>query len=419
MTPIQSAWEVLMEDVPRLLTAAEIKQRTGLEPRLMAKFDHRSQLPPALARHGLFLLPVRNGHYALVPGDGYHTTEPCPAAVDFPSRAEFALRTASQGASEMQYLDLAYNSGMLSHFLEVPTLYPTIRGRKRSPRFELQVSGQSLVVEGVQVEVDGGYEGPDCVVVVEAKIDDPPDFHLRQLYYPFRFWSLTTPKPVRCIFFTYSPPEGIYRLREYRFEPADVYRSPRLVKAAAYRLVARPGRLPCMPADSSVRIPQADDLDKIALLPFLVAQGSDEAGAVARAVGFTPRQASYYRQACEMLGLLSTRGHRFVLGPRGQRFVELGVEARNELLSRAVLELPIMRQLVVEMLLAPDRRVARSTVEELIRCSSGLSGSTVSRRAGTIWRWFAWLERALGFVHVEAAGVELVTPPAHQALSLF
>ncbi|MBI3929286.1 MAG: hypothetical protein HY319_27315 [Armatimonadetes bacterium] len=418
---IDQAWASILERLPAdspviRLSAAEIKRWTGLEPRLMAKFDHQGLLPPALVRHGRFLLPVRNGEYALVRGQGYHRLEPTPAPVEFPSRAEFTLKTSQQGVSEMQHLDLAYNSGILSHFLEEPVLYPTIRGRKRCPRFTLSVSGQELEVEGVQVEVDGGYEGPRMVAVVEAKIKEPPDFHIRQLYYPFRFWSQTSAKPVRCLFFTYSPSDRLARIREYRFLPAEVYASPRLVKAATYRLVARPGRLASLPSpELAVRVPQADDLRKVARLPFLVAEGLGESGHLAEALDFTRRQSSYYREACEMLGLVE--GYR--LTRRGARYVELGVEARHELLCRYLLELPIMRQAVVEMLLSPDRRLDNGTLEQLIREGAGLTGTTVRRRARTVRSWFSWLADTLGFVRLDPDGMQLVASPRVELLSLF
>ncbi len=435
---VAGGWELLLADRPQVacfrIQATEIKARTGLEPRLMAKFDHREQLPPALRNRGLFLLPTRNGEYAVLRGEGYHTLEPCPQPQDFPSRAEFTLRTLEQGLSESQFLDLAYNSGLLSHFTGVASLFPTIRGRKRAPRFTFQVAGMPLEVEGVQVEVDAGYEGPREVVVLEAKIGDPADFHLRQLYYPFRFWSELTTKAVRPIFFTYSPQDGVIRLREYRFEPAGCYRPPVLVQAAAYRLRPRAARLPLphalttgglpsgpsrSPSAAALRVPQADDLEKVAHLPFLVDQGLDVPSLVAGELGFTPRQAGYYAEACQVLGLLEVGEGRFHLTGTGRDYVALDVERRHELLARLVLGLPIMQRALVEMLLSPCRRLEQAALEELVRRESGLGGSTAVRRAGTLRRWFAWLGRALGFVRAGKGAVELVSAPRVEELRLF
>lgn len=422
---LAEAWELLLEDrpegVPTRLLASEIKSRTGLEPRLMAKFDHLHQLPEALRRRNLFLLPVRNGEYALLRGQGYHVLEPCPPPCEFPSRAEFSLRTLEQGLSESQYLDLAYHSGLLSHFTGVATLFPTIRGRKRAPRFSFRVAGQLLEVEGVQVEVDAGYEGPREVLILEAKIGEPADFHLRQLYYPFRFWSRLTPKPVRPIFFTFSPQEGVIRLREYLFDPPDCYRAPRLVRAAAYRLCPRRGRLPVQKAmaGQALGVPQADDLEKVARLPFLVSEGLDQPARVAEALGFSPRQGGYYAEACQMLGLIGMAQGRLHLTGAGRDYVEMGVEPRHEFLARLVLELPIMRRALVELLLSPSRRLEQSALEELVVRESALAGSTAARRAGTLRRWFAWLGRALGVVRVGRNSIRLLSPAGSEELRLF
>ncbi len=429
---LDQAWELLLAERPPAacfhLRASEIKERTGLEPRLMAKFDHRDQLPPALRRRGLFLLPTRNGEYAVLRGEGYHTLEPCPAPRDFPSRAEFTLRTLEQGLSESQFLDLAYHSGLLSHFTGVASLFPTIRGRKRAPRFNVQVAGLTLEVEGVQVEVDAGYEGPREVILLEAKIGEPADFHLRQLYYPYRFWSELTPKAVRPIFFTYAPKEGVIRLREYRFDPPESYRAPVLVRAEAYRLRARAARLPLPPTTGAwtggpgpgtLRVPQADDLEKVAHLPFLVDQGLDSPSTIADALGFTVRQAGYYAEACQILGLVGGHEGSYLVTDLGRDYLGLEVEPRHELLARLVLGLPIMQRALVEMLLSPGRRLERASLEDLVRRESGLGGSTATRRAGTLRRWFAWLEQALGFVRVGRGAVELVAAPRVEELRLF
>lgn len=419
MRALDRAWEQLHFKTPLdFIEAATIKQVTGREPRLMAKFDHQVQLPPALAQRGCFLLPVRNGRYAIVKGEGYHRLEPCPEPVDFPSRANFALKTLDQGISEMQHLDLAYNCGMLSAFLGERRLFPTVRGRKRSPAFELEVGDFQLSVKGVQVEVDAGYESSASLTLFEAKIGEPEDFHIRQLYYPFRFWSLASPKPVRNVFFTYEPQERVYRLREYRFEPAHRYGRPRLVKAAGYRLVERPSHLRRLPSSADTRVPQANDLTKVGLVPFLVAEGFDDAHKLARAFEFTPRQSGYYREAAQLLGLL---GAGFVLSDRGRLFLELEVEERHELMARAVFELPLFRQLLVELLLSRDRRLTREEVMEILRLNSELSDSTLKRRCATVWSWLSWISETVGGLWLNPAQIRL--QPAQQAagvqLSLF
>lgn len=409
------------------ITADQVRELSGREPRLMMKFDHSAQLPPALREAGKFILPLKNGLYAILrhpdwPADrgpaargtihpGYHHPEPCPPARDFPRQTTFHLGTSEAGLSEMQHLDQAFNTGLLSEFLGEPALYPTIRGRKRSPAFSFQVGPYQLEVEGVQVEIDGGYEAPDCVVVVEAKIGECEDFHLRQLYYPYRFWQQRSEKRVRPVFFTFEPqaPGGVYRFREYAFEPAEVYGPPRLIKAAAYRLVEPElARHKSVPVKRTIPVPQADKLSRIAEVPILVALGYDTSKALAERLELDPRQGAYYLNAACSLGLLEPEPFR--LSELGRQFVD-NPTLREALLARAVLGVPLVGELMISLLLSASGTLDKGELVTLMRRSTELGESTATRRAQTLWAWLSWLaERGCGF-RVENERIALCGPP--------
>lgn len=424
MSTLSQAWESIpVEGALTLITADRVRELSGREPRLMMKFDHSSQLPAKLKNHGAFILPLKNGLYAILKGAGYHRPEPCPPALDFPRQTVFALGTTQTGLSEMQHLDEAYNSGLLSHFLGEPILYPTIRGRKRSPQFTLRFAEHLLEVAGVQVEIDGGFEGRNTVTVVEAKIGECEDFHLRQLYYPFRFWSTQTSKRIRPVFFTYDPTDGLYRLREYRFDPADVYGPPGLVKAAAYRLVEPTGPLTrALPVKRSGPIPQADRLDKVALIPFLVNEGFKTPETVAPLLEFSPRQGRYYLDAAGSLGLLE---RSYELSELGQEYLTCSPGIRHQLLARAVLGLPLAHEALVGLLLSDKAQMTKSDFLELARRSTvGLSPSTATRRAQTLWSWLAWAASHSPVLAVEGDRLALTQPSSKlsgewKQLSLF
>ena len=95
------------------------------------------------------------------------------------------------------------------------------------------------------------------------------------------------------------------------------------------------------------------------------------------------------------------------------------VKASPQFLARTVLELPIMRRALVELLLSPSRRLEHPALVDLVARESGLSGSTASRRAQTLRRWFAWLGQALGPVRVGRGSIELVAPARVEELRLF
>lgn len=65
------------------------------------------------------------------------------------------------------------------------------------------------VKTGVQVEVDLGCEGRRDIVLIEAKVGQPQDFIIRQLFYPYRKWKPEIPqKRVRPWFFCSVPVAG-------------------------------------------------------------------------------------------------------------------------------------------------------------------------------------------------------------------
>ena len=72
------------------------------------------------------------------------------------------------------------------------------------------------------------------VVIMEAKNVVHEDFHVRQLYYPYRLWRSRVKKPIRLVFSVYS--NMIYRLFEYRFATPEDYSSIEPVQAKNYSL---------------------------------------------------------------------------------------------------------------------------------------------------------------------------------------
>lgn len=69
---------------------------------------------------------------------------------------------------------------------------------------------------------------------MEAKNVVHKDFHIRQLYYPYRLCKTKVKKPIRLVFAIYS--NMIYRLSEYRFTSLDNYSSIELVQSKNYSL---------------------------------------------------------------------------------------------------------------------------------------------------------------------------------------
>ena len=138
------------------------------------------------------------------------------------------------GNSESQFLDYAFAIGLLEHFTEEEKLFLTIRGRKRTPgEFIFNVNDFKITQGSVQTEVDGGYEGKDDIYLVEAKNANQKEVIIRQLYFPYRYWSSIIPnKKVHPVFFEKQGDE--YMLWLYEIADTYDYNSIRLVKSCKY-----------------------------------------------------------------------------------------------------------------------------------------------------------------------------------------
>jgi len=247
-----ASWEKIFADYkigshdfnksPHYITAEQIKRacqnftETGeKEVRILCKQDSREDRPQVFIDRGLFLLPVRNGKYAIVKGEGYVDIPPIQKTHQlYTSNLDFTLDTSLVGNSEMQHLDFAYASSLIRTFMRDDSLVLTIRGRKYTPRFTFKVGTHLIEVNSVQTEVDAGYEGREQVVLIEAKPAGAQNVIIRQLYYPFRQWKSHTSKKVVTLFF--QKDDDTYSIWHFQFKDKEDYNNIELVKAGRFRI---------------------------------------------------------------------------------------------------------------------------------------------------------------------------------------
>lgn len=388
------------------ITADEIKAITGAEPRVMAKIDAAADLPDVFRRNGYFILPVKNGEYAIVRGEGFHTLE----APGFPlekhvSRIKFHLTTAARGAGEMQYLDYSFYSGAIEKIIGKSPLYQSIRGREYSKQFQFKVARTPLRVASVQFEVDSGLEGEDSIVLVEAKVKTPEDFIVRQLFYPYRHFCMVSPeKQIIPVFFTYEPADMVYNFWIYEFTDPSNYNSLRLKQARSLKIISQKElSLDDFKARGVARkkdlVPQANDLNKVIELVFKIQEGVDNYRAIAGHFGFDARQSSYYREAAESLGLVYADAGKYRLTDYGRKLVDLPVEKRHLFVADLLSDFSLVKEGFE--LLHKKSVLTQKNLEDIIRKYSGLSGSTVTRRAGSLAAWFKWIAQATGSLAFE------------------
>ena len=232
------------EKSPFPLSATQIKiacqkfKETGeKEVRILCKQDSREDRPDIFQKHDLFLLPVKNGYYNIIKGEGYVDIPEIKKEISvYSSKLDFQLDTAKIGNSEMQHLDYAYAASLIRTFMNDPSLVLTIRGRKYTPDFEFKVMKQIIKVSSVQTEVDAGYEGRDQVVLIEAKNFNATNVIIRQLFYPFRQWQEQTKKRVITLFFDKTRGEDVYSVWQFDFSDPNNYNSIKLVKSDKFRI---------------------------------------------------------------------------------------------------------------------------------------------------------------------------------------
>ena len=230
---------------PFIITAQQIKEATKhftkttqREVRVLCKHDRREDRPEIFQEEGLFILPVKNGIYAIIKGEGYVDIPEIKGKTKvYNSSLDFALDTSLVGNSEMQHLDFAYASSLIRTFLKDDSLVLTIRGRKYTPKFDFMVGKQKIEVKSVQTEVDAGYEGRNQVVLIEAKNSKSKNTIIRQLFYPFRQWQTYTQKKVNTLFF--EKQDNNYLMWEFGFKDVNDYNSIHLIKNQRFEIIEK------------------------------------------------------------------------------------------------------------------------------------------------------------------------------------
>lgn len=229
-TPFYLSAEMIKKSVQ------EFKKTNEKEVRCLCKMDSRKNVPDVMKENGLILLPVKNGQYVIVKGEGYIDIPEIKSEAEiYSTKLDFDLDTAKIGNSEMQHLDFAYASSLIRTFMNDPSLVLTIRGRKYTPEFSYKIGNNVIETKGVQTEVDAGYEGKDKVVLIEAKNSSTKNTIIRQLYYPYRQWTEHTKKEVFLLFFEKRVDE--YLIWQYEFTDKNDYDSIKLVKSKRYKII--------------------------------------------------------------------------------------------------------------------------------------------------------------------------------------
>jgi hypothetical protein len=160
-----------------------------------------------------------------------------------------------------------------------------------------------------------------------------------------------------------------------------------------------------------MRIPQADDLVRIMDLPLAIDEGIDTASKIAVRYDFKERQAEYYLEAAEILGLVKRAEGKLTLSSDGRQFLKLDNPQRKSMLIKKIVVLPIITEVIAELISNDAYAVSEEEIAVIVTNLSGITGSTVRRRAHTIMAWLKWVGQESGVFQVTPDSVKLLVTP--------
>ena len=420
--PTESAWEIVLsslgvsEELSKLgyveIQATELKRMSGLEPRILAKMDFSSQRPKSFVERNLNILPIQNGNYRIGQFDVFKKIEKTknePIFVNSPMNFQsISDVTSSEGIA----LRKAEISTMIDRFSGEHVVH-TFSGRERSPNFDFRVknydkSYSTINVSGVQIEVDGGFEGENSIYIFEVKNQSAEDFNVRQLYFPYRTYMAKATKPIRCIYLVHA--YDVFNFFEYRFVDPLNMSSIELVQSQSYYLknpvikleqvlISNPKKVWRPP--NEVPFPQADLITAVIEIVKIAGASGVTTDELIESLEFTSRQlevgGGYYPNAAKYLGLAyfdnSGLQAKLIASEDFQSAARSGDSEVTSLVISRISQIPGVRG-ILDIWVKENRIASLNEVvtemQVFIQFSS-LSETTQKRRAQTIRAWCIWV----------------------------
>ena len=398
------AWENIFRVMPIVqtvnkngffdITADDIKKYGKREPRLMSKMDFREQLPSIMKINKMAILAINNGTYRIGRFDPFisliDTPQSKPALVQMPKR--IITINPKDLAHESAMLDAAMVSGILEHsFGEKVDL--TIRGRTRSPNFSFEFAGVQFPVSGVQIEVDGGYEGASSVNLVEAKIGGRSNISVRQILYPQLSWEhrIRGRKQIKSYLCFYQAP--VLRFVPIAFK--DGICVPDHTSEKCY-IIEREARLDIKSIHEDAKadlptakapFPQADNFETVLAMFTTVANADEQTmtkDELFEEFDVVNRQIDYYTNVLKWLGLVDIQNQMVRLTLWGRDVADMPHADRIKVLAETIFREPVFHFVLHH----PEDRVPG----KLFSRWKLMSNVTQQRRTQTVQAWIRYFK---------------------------
>lgn len=403
----QSAWNKLFEELSILqeiqdnwffdLSANQIKEVSGREPRLMTKIDFRQNLPKIMDDNDLSILAIKNGLYRIAKTDPF---------IDIPklqNREEiisiplwYISIDPFDITSESMAMDIAKISGMMDKvFWEESEL--TIRWRLRKwAQFDFLLQDTTYTIDGVQIEVDWWYEWATKLNLIEAKIWSSSNISIRQIIYPELAWKniIGEQKQICSYIFLYENPffrfipvvfldwkwktditnEKVFVFQED--EHFDIYSISITTKDLL---------------DYNAPVPQANSFDKVLIILRIISNYSDwvsKNDLLEEMREFdlhTERQIDYYFNCLRLLKFINYEQQTISLNQKWRNILKLKVKEQAFEIAKLLFSNKALHKCLHDWVDSVDVNVFKENW-------ATLNKTTLDRRKSTIKSWIQWFK---------------------------
>ncbi len=269
----------------------------------------------------------------------------------------------------------------------------SIRGRIRGS-LDFNIGTVPYNIDGVQIEVDGGYEGNSSINLVEAKIGFRNNINIRQLLYPQLYWEnqIKSKKIVKSYIFYLQ--DDIYRFIPYIYDGVIGYADHCNEKAFKFKTRSSDFCLYNIPTnyeniDTSKPFPQADKFDTIHAMLILISQHPCMTKEELKlSFDIVERQIDYYYNVLKWLKLCHEENNCLVLTEKGIKIVSLPFKERMEEIAKIVFSEPIFNYSLHNTL---DHKMSHT----LFGVYDIKSWSTINRRLQTVNSWIKYFKNIL------------------------
>ena len=370
------------------ITADQIKAVDGKEARLMTKVDFRENLPKIMNEENLSILAIKNGLYRIARNDPFIdiNKEIKTEIIELDAPTNIISIDPYNIKSESGALDISTITEM-SNIVFGEETDLSIRGRLRGS-LNFKIGTVPYNIDGVQIEVDGGYEGNTSINLVEAKIGFRNNINIRQLLYPELYWRQEIQKKKNIKSYIFYLQDDVYRFIPYIYDGVIGYANHDNEKAFKFKEKTSDFSLYDIQINQSnidleSPFPQADKFDTIHTMLILI---SDHPCMTKEELklnfDIVDRQIDYYYNVLKWLKLCEEENDCMVLTTKGIEILQLPFKERIIEISKIVFSEPIFNNILNN----------REVNIQLFQRYNVNSESTKNRRLQTVKAWVSYFK---------------------------